>query len=109
MIERGTVLSGIYRIDREIGQGGTGVIYLAEHLRLHKRVVVKKIKDHFVGQVNGRAEVDILKNLRHFCLPQVYDFLVIDNSVYTSREILKSIRHTSSVSVIMIFAGLISL
>ncbi len=89
MIERGTVLSGIYRIDREIGQGGTGVIYLAEHLRLHKRVVVKKIKDHFVGQVNGRAEVDILKNLRHFCLPQVYDFLMIGNSVYTVMDFIE--------------------
>lgn len=89
MIEKGTVLDGIYRIDREIGQGGTGVVYLAEHLRLHKRVVVKKIKDHFAGQVNGRAEVDILKNLRHACLPQVYDFLMIGNSVYTVMDFIE--------------------
>lgn len=77
MIQSGMVLDGIYRIIQEIGQGGTGIIYLAEHLRLHKKVVVKKIKDHFVGQVNGRAEVDILKRLHHSYLPQVYDFLVI--------------------------------
>ena len=76
-------------IYREIGQGGTGVIYLAEHLRLHKSVVVKKIKDHFVGQINGRAEVDILKNLRHSCLPQVYDFLMAGNSVYTVMDFIE--------------------
>lgn len=86
MIRNGDILGGMYQIIGEIGQGGTGIIYLAEHLRLRKQVVVKKIKDHFAGQVNGRAEVDILKRLHHTCLPQVYDFLVIDNSVYTVME-----------------------
>lgn len=89
MIQNGEILDGIYQIIREIGRGGTGVIYLAEHLRLHKKVVVKKIKDNFVGQVNGRAEVDILKCLHHTCLPQVYDFLVINNSVYTVMEYIE--------------------
>lgn len=86
MIQSGEILGGTYQIIREIGHGGTGIIYLAEHLRLQKKVVVKKIKDHFVGQVNGRAEVDILKRLHHTCLPQVYDFLVIGSSVYTIME-----------------------
>ena len=89
MIQQGTVLDGVYQIIQEIGQGGTGIIYLAEHLRLHKKVVVKKIKDHFVGQVNGRAEVDILKHLHHTYLPQVYDFLVVGNSVYTVMEYIE--------------------
>lgn len=86
MIQNGEILGGMYQIIQEIGQGGTGIIYLAEHLRLQKRVVVKKIKDNFVGQVNGRAEVDILKKLHHTCLPQVYDFLVLGSSVYTVME-----------------------
>ncbi len=83
MIQQGTILDGMYRIVQEIGQGGTGVIYLAEHMRLNKPVVVKRIKDNFVGKVDGRAEVDILKNLHHPYLPQVYDFLMLDNSIYT--------------------------
>lgn len=86
MIQNGVVLGGMYQIIQEIGQGGTGIIYLAEHLRLRKKVVVKKVKDHFVGQINGRAEVDILKRLHHTCLPQVYDFLVIGTSIYTVME-----------------------
>ncbi|MDO4617670.1 MAG: protein kinase [Lachnospiraceae bacterium] len=83
MIQNGRILDGLYQIEREIGQGGTGIIYLARHLRLNKYVVVKKIKDHFNGKINERIEVDILKNLHHRSLPQVYDFLVISSSVYT--------------------------
>ena len=89
MIQKGTVLDGVYQIIQEIGQGGTGVIYLAEHLRLHKKVVVKKIKDYFVGQVNGRVEADILKRLHHTYLPQVYDFLYVGNSIYTVMEYIE--------------------
>lgn len=89
MIQSGDVLAGQYQILKEIGSGGTGIIYLAMHLHLRKKVVVKKIKDHFVGQVNARAEVDILKNLHHSNLPQVYDFLVIDSSIYTVMEYIE--------------------
>ncbi len=89
MIQSGDILAGNYQILSEIGSGGTGIIYLAMHLHLRKKVVVKKIKDHFVGQVNARAEVDILKNLHHSNLPQVYDFLVIDSSVYTVMEYIE--------------------
>ena len=59
MIQNGEILEDQYKILNEIGSGGTGVVYLAMHLHLRKKVVVKKIKDHFVGQVNARAEVDI--------------------------------------------------
>lgn len=89
MIKEGEILGGIYQIIREIGQGGTGIIYLAEHLRLYKKVVVKKIKDNFVGHINERAEVDILKGLHHTCLPQVYDFLVIGGSIFTVMEYIE--------------------
>lgn len=89
MLSEGDILVGLYQIIGEIGQGGTGIIYLAEHLRLRKKIVVKKIKDNFKAQVNGRAEVDILKKLRHKCLPQVYDCLSIDNSVYTVMEYIE--------------------
>ena len=86
MIQKGDILGGMYQIISEIGQGGTGIIYLAYHLHLQKKVVVKKVKDHFAGQVNGRAEADILKRLHHSYLPQVYDFLIVENSIYTVME-----------------------
>nr|WP_288977961.1 protein kinase [uncultured Blautia sp.] len=86
MFYGGEVLDNTYQIIKEIGKGGTGVVYLAYHLRLQKYVVVKKIHDNFVGQVNVRTEVDILKSLHHTGLPQVYDFFQLSTEVYTVME-----------------------
>lgn len=83
MLHNGDIIGGMYQVIREIGNGGTGVIYLGYHLRLQKQVVIKRIKDNFTGRVNVRAEADILKKLHHTYLPQVYDFLVVGSGVYT--------------------------
>lgn len=82
-MQQGQVMGQLYQIIEEIGHGGTGVIYKAYHLRLGKYVVIKKIKDHFTGAVNVRTEADILKKLRHTCLPQVYDFIQEGSQVFT--------------------------
>ena len=37
----GTVLDGIYRIDRLLGQGGMGSVYQATQTRLDKRVAIE--------------------------------------------------------------------
>lgn len=85
----GEIICGTYQIVEEIGKGGTGIIYLAYHLNLQKYVVVKKIKDNYVGVLEARTEVDILKSLHHNNLPQVYDFLQIGNEVYTVMEYIE--------------------
>lgn len=77
------ILNGTYRVEREIGRGGTGVVYLAYHLRLQKPVVIKRIHSNFQGALDARTEVDILKNLHHPYLPQVYDFIQQGHEVYT--------------------------
>ena len=51
---QGEILAGMYQIVGEIGAGGAGIIYKAYHLNLQKYVVVKKIRDHFSGVLNGR-------------------------------------------------------
>ena len=38
MLQNGDVIDGVYQIVREIGKGGTGVIYLGYHLRLASNV-----------------------------------------------------------------------
>lgn len=83
MLRNGDVIDGMYQVIREIGTGGTGVIYLGWHLRLRKQIVIKRIKDNHTGRINVRGEADILKRLHHTYLPQVYDFLEAGGGIYT--------------------------
>ena len=63
-----------YEIIGKIGSGKSGDVYKAYHKNLRTYVVLKKVKTELRNLVNNRAEVDVLKNLRHSGLPQVYDF-----------------------------------
>jgi len=39
-------LSGQYTLEREIGRGGMGVVYLARDIRLDRRVAIKTLPRH---------------------------------------------------------------
>lgn len=86
MITVGQTLNSTYRITEQIGSGGGGIVFKAYHLRLEKYVAVKLIKDKVKGKMNERAEADILKQLKHEGLPQVYDFINDGEDVYTVME-----------------------
>lgn len=87
MIEIGQVLNDTYRIDSEIGHGGGGLIYKAYHIRMRKYVAIKLIRDRVKNVVDVRAEVDILKNLKHPNLPMVMDYIDDgEGNIYTVME-----------------------
>lgn len=78
------IIASTYQIKQQIGAGGGGIVYLAEHLRLHKQVVLKADRRTIAAKPEVlRREVDALKNLSHTYIPQVYDFLEEDGVVYT--------------------------
>lgn len=83
MFIQNQVLNETYQIIRPIGDGGTSSVYLAYHIRLKKNVVIKQLRGTFSADFLMRTEVDILKNLHHPNLPQVYDFIQDQNNVYT--------------------------
>lgn len=87
-IQPGEVLDGTYRIECEIGSGGGGIIYRAEHLKLHNQVVVKQMKTAVRGKIEDSAEADILKNLKHTYLPILYNFLEVGGEVYTVMDFI---------------------
>lgn len=89
MLKPGDIIDNLYRIDSEIGEGGAGIIYLGYHLRLHKQIVIKKIKDDYIGMMQERSEADILKQLHHPSLPQVYDFIQRDNEIFTVMDYIQ--------------------
>lgn len=78
------IIASTYEIIEKIGSGGGGDIYLANHLRLGKKVVLKADKREITTPPELlRREVDVLKELSHTYIPQVYDFFVQDGIVYT--------------------------
>lgn len=84
------IVGSTYQIIERIGAGGGGNVYLAEHLRLHKKVVLKADKRKLSTPPELlRREVDVLKNLHHPYIPQVYDFFVENGTVYTVMDYIQ--------------------
>ena len=78
------IIDSTYEIIGKLGAGGGGVVYLANHIRLGKRVVLKADKRSTnTRQTLLRREVDVLKELRHTYIPQVYDYFIEDDTSYT--------------------------
>nr|MCR5738429.1 protein kinase [Lachnospiraceae bacterium] len=77
-----------YEILEEIGEGGAGKVYKAYHKNLRKIVVIKQLKAIMDDDIQ-RVEVDILKNLHHSYLPQVFDFFIIDHTAYTVMDYIE--------------------
>ena len=78
------IVASTYEIESQIGSGGGGVVYLATHLRLGKKVVLKADRRKLKKRPESlRREVDALKDLNHTYIPQVYDFFSEGETVYT--------------------------
>lgn len=84
------VIASTYELIEKIGSGGGGNVYLAIHQRLGKKVVLKADKRKITAHPELlRREVDILKELSHSYIPQVYDFFIEDETVYTVMDYIE--------------------
>ena len=84
------VIAGIYEIQNQVGSGGGGIVYLGQHLRLKKKIVIKEDKRTLNTRADLlRREVDMLKDLSHTYIPQVYDFVQENNAVYTVMDFIR--------------------
>jgi serine/threonine protein kinase len=74
----GQTLRNTYRILRVLDQGGMGMVFDAEHVRLRRRVAVKVLAQHLAGVGNAIArfhrEADIISRLQHPHIVQVIDY-----------------------------------
>lgn len=70
-------IAGRFRIEREIGTGGMGAVYLATHLGLERPVAVKIIKREFVGDADVAdrflREARTMAKLRHPHAAMIFD------------------------------------
>ncbi len=84
------IIASTYEIIDRIGSGGGGIVYLANHLRLGKKVVLKADKRKLTTRAEIlRREVDALKDLSHTYIPQVYDFFAEGETVYTVMDYIE--------------------
>ena len=84
------LIAGIYEIESKLGEGGGGIVYLGRHTRLNKKVVLKADKRALKTKKETlRREVDLLKGLSHTYIPQVYDFVEENGTVYTVMDYIE--------------------
>ncbi len=69
-------LEGRYRIERELGEGGMAVVYLADDLRHERKVALKVLKPELaavVGADRFLAEIKTTANLQHPHILPLFD------------------------------------
>lgn len=90
----GTVLQNRYAIEKLLGGGGMGMVYLARDQRLANRpCAIKEMVDHFIDQAQRieaneyfAREADTLAQLKHQAIPAITDRFEISNRHYLVME-----------------------
>ncbi len=78
----GSTLRGTYLITAVLDQGGMGMVFVAEHVRLRRKVAVKLLAKHLADDQHALArfhrEAEIISQLNHPSIVQVIDFDATD-------------------------------
>jgi serine/threonine protein kinase len=87
MIEAGTILQNRYRIEKHIGQGGMGKVYVATDERFNSTVAIKEtvFEDKNLRKAFER-EARLLNSLKHPALPRVSDHFNEDDGQFLVME-----------------------
>ncbi|MCP4604966.1 MAG: serine/threonine protein kinase [Proteobacteria bacterium] len=89
-----SVIQERYRVIDQIGEGGMGVVYIAEHVEIEKKVALKVLRDDFSKRPEVverfRQEARAASKIGHAHIVDVTDFGQIkDGGVYFVMEYLK--------------------
>jgi eukaryotic-like serine/threonine-protein kinase len=89
----GQIVGGRYRVIRRIGEGGMGVVYLAEHEAIEKKLAIKVLKDQYALREDVVArfqqEAKSASRVKHEGVLEVFDFgRTEDQRFYIAMELL---------------------
>jgi serine/threonine-protein kinase len=92
--EQAIVLHDTYRLIRQVGFGGTGVVYEALHTRLPRRFAIKVLLRSLLAHPEAHSrfchEAELMSQLRHPHVVQIFDFNVThENQPYFVMEYLE--------------------
>jgi serine/threonine protein kinase len=90
----GTIL-GSYRLVRQIGSGGMGRVFIAEHTRLGRQVALKLLRSEYSGNREAVkrffAEARAVNRINHENIIEVSDFIESPEGAYYIMELLKGV------------------
>ncbi|MGE5630289.1 MAG: serine/threonine protein kinase [Caulobacteraceae bacterium] len=90
MFKKGEVLNRKYRIEKNLGMGGMGHVYLCTNLELGNKWAVKFIPADKV-KTKTISEVEILKKLNHTNLPGIVDIFSDEKGLYIVESYIEGI------------------
>lgn len=89
----GRVLGGRYRLIRPIGAGASAYVYVAEDVRLRRRVAIKVLHPSLAGDEGFlrrfRLEAQVVAGLQHPNILRVYDWGEDEGDPYLVSELLE--------------------
>ena len=90
-----TPMLGEYRLLRELGRGGMGVVYEAEHGRLGRRVALKRLSSILRDQPEQRErflrEARSIARLEHAHIVGVFDVGEIDTTSFYTMQLIEGL------------------
>jgi len=81
-----------------LGCGGTSSVYLAEHIRLNSYRAIKFISRKHPLYDLQRKEAFILKNLKHSCIPIIYDIEEDEEGSYIIEQYIEGVTLSEFIS-----------
>jgi YVTN family beta-propeller protein len=90
----GTEIAG-YRIERLLGRGGMGVVYLAEHTRLRRKAALKILASDLALDEKFRRrfirESELAASIDHPNIIQIYDAAETDGQLYIAMRYVEGV------------------
>lgn len=78
-----------FRLERRLGDGAYSIVWLATHIESGTQFAIKEMPEEKVDSMEAlRAEVDILRNLKHPHIIRCYDFFKAQRNYYMVTELV---------------------
>ncbi|WP_444896069.1 protein kinase domain-containing protein [Microbulbifer sp. SSSA005] len=93
-LEKTEEYQGRYRVERTLGAGGMGVVYLAEDIKLRRKVAIKRLRSDLSGnsaEARFRSEAELLARLNHPNIVRLYDVLEETNGIALVMELVEGV------------------